>query len=126
MVATAASLRTKYPQFASKDTDHVDAILVMINSLLEEPSWGDQYDNAVELLTCHFLKMDDVSRHGASGAVSSKSKTKTVGQTGDSRTETLTFALGLGGKTLEDDGLRQTAFGRLYLILRASQIMPVV
>lgn len=124
MAATRASLVSRWPKFASYDEDTVTAMLTLAVAVLDSSQWGDLFDQATELLACHFMQMEDLARHGAAGNLISRSKT-TASTDGASESVTLSFAAG-GisniGKSVSEEALSQTAYGRIFVILRETQL----
>ncbi len=123
MAATPATIIVKFPKFASEDVDWVTAMIAMATEVLNSEQFGTLIDTATELLACHFMQMENLSRDGASGAVVSRGKTETKVD-GSSVSVDLSFAGGVASarKNSTDESLTQTVYGRSFITFRESAI----
>jgi len=116
---------TEVPQMASEDTSYVGTMLLVAGHMVTRNQYKNNgaYESAVFLMTAHLIQLEKVARHGAAGATITRSKTA-VTNDGNSSTETVNFAGGIGSakKNVTDDDLRQSVYGRSFILLRNSML----
>jgi hypothetical protein len=71
MSVTATIIRRDAPEFATLTDEIINAFIAYAEQYVDETQFGDAYDHAMSLMTCHLLTLRD--RSGASGTIESES-----------------------------------------------------
>ena len=73
MTVTAADIQAlPSGEFAAVSSTVIDKYIARAQRRIHEPTWGDHYDDAVELLTAHMLAISTGGGRAAAGAVTSE------------------------------------------------------
>ena len=114
-MVTPALVKSYAPELSSNTDSMITLYIDLAKDNIAESVWGDKYDRAVTMLTCHYLTMRGRASSGAAGPVTSK-------KVGDLQ---ISYA---SVQTWKDDAtLATTEYGMIYLHLRSTIVRsPIV
>lgn len=114
-MVTAATIKAHAPELAALTDPFVGLYIELAKDNVGVSAWGDKYDRAVTMLTCHYLTMRGRAASGAAGPVTSK-------KVGD-----LQISYGAITGYLTDASLNSTEYGQIYLHMRRGLVItPIV
>lgn len=125
-MATLELYRTLIPAHGGVKNEMVTQFLTDAALSLTSAAWGVQYARACVYLAAHWAERTPGSGANGStaeeaGAVTSQSDTQSEGGGAGSSSLSRSYASPTGG-TLEEQDLRTTKYGQLFLQIRASRV----
>jgi hypothetical protein len=118
MMTTRADLITRFPEFSKIDSAVATTLIEDLDVEFDSGSaYGDSATRAICLHAAHRLRLMEIGKSGAAGAVLSESKSESDTNTGKSKSVSVSYA---SPGTRED--LERTEYGRQLIALRAARI----
>lgn len=112
---TAATVKSYAPELSSVTDEMVELYIGLAKDNIAESVWGNKYDRAVNMLTCHYLTMRGRAASGAGGPVTQK-------KVGD-----LSISYGSVTGYMSENQLLSTEYGAIYIHMRKTLIItPIV
>lgn len=108
-------------EFADISDEAVEQWIELTTPLISESRFGNTYPQALAYLTAHKMKMaglGDVSTGKIDDAIR-------VGSYSEGSVS-ISYTANGGGTNIADDEYKLTAYGRQYLTIRCSKIIPII
>lgn len=123
-MAVVAAFRTIAPAYETKTDEEVLSGLAFVVDMVSEKRFGKRTEKALAALIAHLFAMEDtISAEGATGSSSTAGGVKSEREGDLERTYSDDVS---GSNTDLDSWLKRTAYGRLFLAIRAMCIIPVM
>lgn len=112
-------IKTVGPEFSTVRSDDLDKWVELTRPLVSKAKFGELYDQAVALLTCHRMKMAGLGDSEFAGTVGD---TLRVGNYSEGN-RSIGYVAPQGG--VADTELLLTGYGIQYMTLRNSVVVPI-
>ena len=123
-MAVVAAFRTIAPAYKDKTDEEVLSGLAFVADMVSEKRFGKKTEKALATLIAHIFAMEDtISADGATGSSTVSGAVKSEREGDLERT----YADDVSGSNTDiDSWLKKTAYGRMFLAIRAMCIISVM